>query len=200
MIVTLQVSSCLEFRYTTASDYGVGGNLFQTVDGIDQSVACVSRFLNKSQLCWSVIQTEAYGIFYSCMHSQSLLRDPLFTIRTGHRNLLFITEASNPMIALWYMALSELSFTLEFITGVDIDITNSLSRLWRNNIIETPKEYSPKYILSALHMESNRPSSSLHSKIGVLHNTVVGHFGLGGTLKRFENLKEYQRQYKFSLH
>ena len=84
--------------HTDASDYGVGGYLFQTVDGIDQPVAFVSKSLNKSQLRWLVIQKEAYGIFYSCMYLQSLLRDRLFTIRTDHRNLLFITEASNPMI------------------------------------------------------------------------------------------------------
>ena len=56
--------------YTDASDYGVGGNLFRTVDGIDQPVAFVSKSLNKSQLRWSVIQKEAYGIFHSCMYLQ----------------------------------------------------------------------------------------------------------------------------------
>ena len=107
--------------HTDASDYGVGGYLFQTVDGIDQPVAFVSKSLNKSQLRWSVIQKEAYGIFYSCIYLQSLLRDRFFAIRTDHRNLLFITEASNPMIVRWYMALPEFSFTLEFIPGVDND-------------------------------------------------------------------------------
>ena len=118
--------------HTDASDYGVGGYLFQTVDSIDQPVAFVSRSLNKSQLRWSVIQKEAYGIFYSCMYLRSLLRDRFLTIRTDHRNLLFITEASNPMIVRWYMASSEFSFTLEFIPGVDNDIADSLSRLCRN--------------------------------------------------------------------
>ena len=99
--------------HTDASDYGAGGYSFQTVDGIDQPVAFVSRSLNKSQLRWSVIQKEAYGIFVSCMYVQSLLRDRFFTIRTDHRNLLFITEASNPMVVRWYMALSEFSFSLE---------------------------------------------------------------------------------------
>ena len=56
--------------HTDASDYGVGGNLFRTVDGIDQPVAFVSKSLNKSQLRWSVIQKEAYGIFHSCMYLQ----------------------------------------------------------------------------------------------------------------------------------
>ena len=39
--------------HTDASDYGVGGYLFQTVEGIDQPVAFVSKSLNKSQLRWS---------------------------------------------------------------------------------------------------------------------------------------------------
>ena len=78
------------------------------------------------------------------MYLQSLLRDRLFTIRTDHRNLLFITEASNLMIVRWYMALS----------GVDNDIADSLSRLYRNYMIDSPKEYSPEYILSAVHIES----------------------------------------------
>ena len=63
---------------------------------------------------------------FKCTYLQSLLRDRFFTIRTDHRNLLFITEASNPMIVRWYMALSEFSFSLEFIPGVDNDIADSI--------------------------------------------------------------------------
>ena len=66
--------------HTDASDYGVGG---YSVDGKDQPVAFVSKSLNKSQLRWLVIQKEAYGIFFSCMYLQSLLRDRLFTISIG---------------------------------------------------------------------------------------------------------------------
>ena len=206
--IKLAVSKCTTMHFmsdtapitlhTDASDYGVGGYLSQTVDGIDQPVAFVSKSLNKSQLRWSVIQKEAYGIFFSCMYLQSLLRDCSFTIRTDHRNLLSITEALNPMIVRWYMALSEFSFTLEFIPGVDKDIADSLSRLCRNNMIDSPKEYSPDHFLSPLHIESYQPSHSQYSKIGMLHDTVVGHYGLERTLKRFKDLKdtwEYQRQH-----
>ena len=102
------------------------------------------------------------------------------------------------MIVRWYMALSEFSFSLEFIPGVDNDIADSLLRLCHNNMIDSPKEYSPEYILSALHIESYKQSPSQYSKIGMLHNTVVGHYGLERTLKRFKDLKdtwEYQRQH-----
>ena len=82
------------------------------------------------------------------------------------------------MIVRWYMALSEFSFSLEFIPGVDNDIADPLFRLCRNNMIDSPKEYSLEYILSAIHIESYKPSPSQYSKIGMLHNTVVGHYGL----------------------
>ena len=117
--------------HTDASDYGVGGYLFQTVDGINQPVAFVSRSLNKSQLRWSAIQKEAYGIFFSYMYLQSLLCDRLFTIRTDHRNLLFITEASNPMIVRWYMELSEFSFSLEFIPGIGASAVQTSKRVYK---------------------------------------------------------------------
>ena len=54
----LQVSKCSTMHFlgdtapitlhTDASDYGVGGYLFQTVDGVEQPVAFVSKSSNKS--------------------------------------------------------------------------------------------------------------------------------------------------------
>ena len=105
-------------------------------------------FVSKSQL--RGIWKEAYGIFYSCTYLQSPLRDRLSTIRTDHRYLLFIKEASNPMIVRWYVALSEFSFKLEFIAGVGNNIADAMSRLCRNNMIEHPKEYLEEHILSAI--------------------------------------------------
>ena len=46
--------------HTDASDYSVDGYLFQTVDGIDQPLAFVSKSLDKSQL---LSGNEAYGLF-----------------------------------------------------------------------------------------------------------------------------------------
>ena len=132
------------------------------------------------------------------MYLQSLLRDRLFTIRTNHRNLLFITEVSNPMIVRWYMALFEFSFTLEFIPGVDDDIADSLSRLCRNNMIDSPKEYSPEYILSTLSIQSNKLSSIQYSEIDKMHNSKICRFELERTLKYFKDLKnswEYRQQH-----
>ena len=184
--------------HTDASDYGVGGYLFQTVDGVDQPVAFVSKSLNIPKVRWSVIQKEAYGIFHSCMYLQSLLRDRLFRIKTDHRSLSFIKEAFNPMIVWWYMALSEISFTLEFIPGVDNNIADAMSRLRQNNMVDEPKEYTGEHILSAI-SASTKPNKIQHLKISKLHNSKVGQFGLERTLRRFKKLKsvvwQFQRQH-----
>ena len=72
---------------TDASDYGVGGYLFQTIDGKEIHVAFVSKSLTKTQLRWCTIQREAYAIYYSCTYLISLLRNRKFTIYTDHNNL-----------------------------------------------------------------------------------------------------------------
>jgi hypothetical protein len=84
--------------------------LFQLVDGKETSIAFVSKSLNNAQLRWAVIQKEVYAIFFACTYLQSLLRDRSFTIRTDHRNLLYIKNHFNPMIIRWLMALPEFSF------------------------------------------------------------------------------------------
>ena len=52
-----------------------------------------------------------------------------FTIRTEHGNLLFIKQSSNPMIIRSYMALSEFTFNIEFISSEDNSIADSMSLL-----------------------------------------------------------------------
>ena len=50
--------------YTDASDYGVGGVLFQKAGDEMKSILFVSKSLNFLQLNWSTIQKEAFAIFY----------------------------------------------------------------------------------------------------------------------------------------
>ena len=199
-----QVSKCTTIHFisdtapitlhTDASDYGIGGYLFQTIDGKDYPVAFVSKSLSGSQLRWSTIQKEAYAIYYSCIFLQSLLRDRLFTIRTDHRNLLYIYNNSNPMIVRWYVALSEYTYKIEFIKGVDNDIADSMSRLCRNNMIDSPKEYSADMILAAAIIPKIQLTDMQYNAISSVHNSMVGHFGLARTMKR---LKANQHKWEF---
>ena len=82
------------------------------------------------------------------MYLGSLLRDRPFTIGTDHHNLSLIKQSSNRMIVRYYMALSEFTFNIEYISGEDNGIADSMPRLCRNNMIDNPKEYSEEYIIS----------------------------------------------------
>ena len=167
---------------TDASDYGVGGYLYQEIDGKQQLVALVSKALSPTQLRWSVIQKEAYGIFYCCTQLDSMLRDRKFTIQTDHKNLMFIKMDSNPMVVRWWMALQELDFTIEYIKGDTNSVADALSRLCLNR-----KEES-KYIMAALHVD--KVISTEHYKaISSCHNTMIGHGGLERTMRKLKTLK-----------
>ena len=58
------------------------------------------------------------------------------------------------------MAFSEFSFTLEFIPGVENDIADAMSRLCRNNMVDSPQEYSEEHILSAI-SASTKPNEKI---------------------------------------
>ena len=49
-------------------------------------------------------------------------------------------QSSNRMIVRRYMAISEFTFNIEFISGEDNGIADSMSRLCRNNMIDNPRE------------------------------------------------------------
>jgi RNase H-like domain found in reverse transcriptase len=121
------------YLVTDASDYGIGGYLYQIVNNEKQLVSLVSTALTTTQLAWSTIQKEAYAIFFCCTYLDNLLRDRKFTILTDHQNLTFIKQASNPMIVRSHLALQELDFNIEFVKGVDNIIANAMSRLCINN-------------------------------------------------------------------
>ena len=177
------------FLMTDASDYGIGGYLYQVINDVKQLIALVSKALTVSQLRWSVIQKEAYGIYFCCNKLDTLLRDRKFTILTDHRNLLYITNASNPMVVRWWMALQELDFDIAHVQGVKNIIADTLSRLCENK-----KEGQVRFV-AALHVQ--QPITTEHyDRIAFCHNTIVGHGGVERTLRKLKQLKynwEYMR-------
>ena len=64
-----------------------------------------------------------------------------------------------------------------------------MSRLCRNNMIDSPTEFSEENILSAI-SQSSKLDKQKYTNIGKMHNSFVGHFGLERTPKRFQILKD----------
>ena len=61
---------------------------------------------------------------------------------------------------------------IEFIPDVDNNIADAMSRLCRNNMIDSPTEFSEENILSAI-SQSSKPDKQKYTKIGKMHTSVV---------------------------
>ena len=167
---------------TDASDYGVGGVLFQTVADIENPVAFVSKSFTEVQLRWSVIQKEAYAIFYCCTTLDYLLRDRKFVIETDHRNLLYLRKNTNSMVIRWDIALQELDYTVGFLSGSKNVIADSMSRLCLN-FIEVPDIET----MAALENFKEIAEDKIEP-LTQCHNSIIGHGGLDRTLSNLQQL------------
>jgi hypothetical protein len=95
------------------------------------------------------------------------------------------------MIVRGYMALSEFSFKIEFIEGVDNDIADSMSRLCRNGMLDHPEEFPHTDALAASIIPKIKLTKVIYSKIAFVHNSKVGHFGLERAIKRLHDTNNW---------
>jgi hypothetical protein len=91
------------YLHTDACDFGVGGYLFQIINGEEKPIAFLSKSLAGAQLNWSTYDKEAFALFYSVFKFQHLLRDAKFIIRTDHKNLLYIGKGGDTAVWLKLM-------------------------------------------------------------------------------------------------
>jgi hypothetical protein len=75
---------------TDASDYGIGGYIFQLDQQKELPIRFISKALHKAQLNWSSFEKEAFAIFYTITKFDFLLRDVRFVVETDHKNLTFL--------------------------------------------------------------------------------------------------------------
>ena len=118
--------------YTDASNFGIGGVLFQVVDTVWQPIAFISKSLTPIQIRWSTIQKEADAIIYCCTRLDYLSRDRTCTIYTDHLNITFMKHNPTSMVAGWFIAMQELHFTVVFVPGTSNVLADALSRLCPN--------------------------------------------------------------------
>ncbi len=83
---------------TDASDYGIGGYIFQKDGRKELPIRFISKSLHKSQLNWSTIEKEAFAIFYTVTKYDFLLRDVKFTVETDHKNLTYRTLRQHSLL------------------------------------------------------------------------------------------------------
>ena len=200
--------------HTDASDYGIGGVLFQIVNTVWRPVAFISKSLLATQINWSTIQKEAYAIFFCCQQLDYLIRDRKFTIHTDHMNLTYVKQNPTSMVARWFIAMQELDFTVHFVKGTDNELADALSHLCPN-LTEFALPQTIRYDGDTSSSSSSSSSSTVSALtviepsadeqnvyIQMCHNASVGHNGVDRTLTRlfslnqvWNNMKQHVRSF-----
>ena len=144
---------------TDASDYGIGGYLYQVVDGREVPVAFLSKSLSEAETRWSVTEKECYAFVYFFKKYEYLLRDRHFVLRTDHRNLTYINESASPKVRRWKILISEFDFDIEYIKGDDNFVADATSRLVGDARSVTSEEHT----LSAISERNPKDSRVTHN-------------------------------------
>ena len=181
---------------TDASGYGVGGYLYQLIDGKEYPIAFVSKTLSKQQRRWDAKEREAYGIYYCLTQLEHIIRDVKFTLRTDHKNLTFLYTSLKDKVKRWKLVVQHFNLDLEYIPGKENTIADLLSRLVpytkpdESDSDNEDNDGTPEF--NALHESSaprnRRMDSDKYDLISKVHNSTVGHHGVERTITQLQKL------------
>ena len=207
------------FLHTDACDLGIGAYLFQVKDGKEYPISFLSKALSGPQLNWSTYDKEAYAIYFAILKLQYLLRDIKFTVRTDHRNLVYIGEGGTQKVFRWREFLSMFNFDIEHIEGIknivadgfsrlclfdeqieelDFDCQEDIDRFSNSSSLPALFARSCSQFLGAMTPEQiAHPSftipENVKKQIKLVHNSEKGHFGVDLTHKKLIS-KGYKAQ------
>lgn len=197
------------FLHTDASDYGVGGYLFQYKasdnvvedNKIELPIAFCSVALSQQQISgWCTTEKEAFSIIFSIKKFHAYLRDRHFILRTDHRNLTYMERDSASKVARWKLMLQAYDFSIEHIPGKANVIADYLSRDQHaisnpsNEVITSgdniPALNTASSVINAVttHIISNEH----YDTIAKVHNSIIGHHGIAKTISK---LKRQHKQW-----
>ncbi len=174
---------------TDASERGTGGCLHQLdIDGSKRIIRFTSHTFSGPAMRWDTITKEAYAIIHAVDKLRYLLVGRHFTLRTDHRNLLWMSQAKNHMIQRWFTSLFLYDFDIVYIPGPENKIADALSRL-NIDVNVTPEMPSQEtgteaYTCNAFSTEPTMPDPPLQELFTDCHNSIIGHAGIDGTIQR----------------
>jgi hypothetical protein len=155
------------------------------------------------------MELELYALVFCVKQLAPYLMGRVFTVRTDHRNLLYLSNSTVPKLVRWRVILSEYRFTIEHIAGKNNVVADGLTRVYRLDYANLPKKSKhlheddtiPRVFrlvgedAPAEHEgyveDSDEEFESLeslgpierHATFAKFHNSMIGHFGVERTLK-----------------
>ena len=118
---------------TDASDYAIGGCLFQYHDGKPCAVQYISRQLIPAERNYDVREKECLAVKHCLDKLRHYLLCTRFTVKclSDHKSLSYLKKGKETggRIARWALALEEYDYEVEYIKGKDNDLADVLSRM-----------------------------------------------------------------------
>ena len=106
----------------TAEGYAHGAYLCQIrtlTDGttVEERIRFLGGTFQGPQTRWSTIEKEAYAICWALLRLDDLVGGVHFTIRTDHRNLLFMNNHGSRKVLQWKLDIQHYNATIEHVAG-----------------------------------------------------------------------------------
>ena len=85
-------------HYADASTKAIGCVLMQVQNGIEKHVIFISHALSDQTTRWGIMELELYAFVYCVKNLTPCLLGKQFTVRTDHRNLLYLSNSSGAKV------------------------------------------------------------------------------------------------------
>ena len=144
---------------TDASNYGIGGVLFQRKDCASawHMVHCISRTLNNAEKNYSNIEREALSVVYAVDKFKKFLLGTHFVIHNDHAPLRKLLACDAPVpstcsarIQRWALKLSQFNYEFKYSKGSINIHADCLSRLPLADTVEECEPYEIVFMLDSL--------------------------------------------------
>ena len=115
---------------TDTSGYAYGAILSQRQDnGIEKMIYAYSKTMDQAQRNYSVTDKEPLGVVKSMEHIRRYLLGKKFILRTDHKALIYLANASDPSSRMlrWRLKMQEYEYQIEHIQG-ELNGADGLSR------------------------------------------------------------------------
>ena len=112
------------------SKRGIGGYLFQKVDGEEKIIAYFSRTTTKDERKWDTRELEVLALICTLEYFRHYIDGQRLVLQTDHRNITWLSnlKGHTGRLGRWVLRLSEFPHTLEYRKGKFMHVADCLSR------------------------------------------------------------------------
>jgi len=174
---------------TDASQYGIGGYLYQVIDTKEHPIIFMSKSLITHEINWSTIEKECYAIVYSLFKFSHLLQDTHFILKTDHQNLTYMSTNRSQRVQRWLRDVQAYDMIVEHIPGKDNIVADGLSRIMNLSTGQlNALEEHQQQCYNVYESDKIKLTNQQYKYISSVHNSLVGHAGVEKTLERLKRL------------